>query len=94
LRTVWQNCHICAILSNMWNNFLPFLQNNSWIAFVAVLWTLPWKGFALWKAAKSSQKLWFLVLFLVNTLGLLEIIYIFVISRKKPALSGEKTLTL
>ncbi len=73
----------------MWNNFVPFLQNNSWIALVAILWTLPWKGFALWKAAKSSQKLWFLVLFLVNTLGILEIIYIFVISRKK-----EKTSAL
>ncbi len=50
--------------------------------YLAVLWTLPWKGIALWRAAQNKQKIWFIVLFLVNTLAILEILYIFVFSKK------------
>jgi len=50
-----------------------------------LLWTLPWKGVALWKAARNSQKKWFVVLLVVNTLALLEIVYIFFFSKKKGA---------
>jgi len=48
-----------------------------------LLWTLPWKGVALWKAARNSHKRWFVVLLVVNTLALLEIVYIFFFSKKK-----------
>ncbi len=51
-----------------------------WIA-LAVLWTIVWKGFALWRAATLQQRYWFLVLLLINTLGVLEIIYLFFIAR-------------
>jgi uncharacterized membrane protein len=44
-------------------------------------WTLIWKGLALWKAARKESKPWFIVLLLVNTVGLLEILYIFVFSK-------------
>jgi hypothetical protein len=47
-----------------------------------VLWTLPWKGVALWKAAENRQKNWFIALLIVNTLAILEIIYIFYFSKK------------
>lgn len=59
-----------------------FIQNQ-WIIWLAILWTLPWKGVALWKAAQNNHKGWFVILFLVNTMALLEIIYIFVFSKKK-----------
>lgn len=51
---------------------------------LAFLWTLPGKGVALWKAARNGQTVWFVVLILVNTLALLEILYIFVFSRRRP----------
>jgi methionyl-tRNA synthetase len=41
-----------------------------------VLWSLIWKGIALWHSARNKQKVWFIVLLIVNTLGILEIIYI------------------
>jgi hypothetical protein len=44
---------------------------------------MPWKGWALWKAAKNDQKVWFIVLLFVNTLAILEILYIFVFSEKR-----------
>lgn len=51
---------------------------------LAFLWTLPWKGVALWKSARNGQTVWFVALFLINTLGLLEILYIFVFSKRRP----------
>jgi uncharacterized membrane protein len=50
---------------------------------VLILWTLVWKGLALWRAAKRGEKIWFIVFLLVNTLGILEIIYLFFITKAK-----------
>ena len=47
-------------------------------------WVLPWKGVALWKAAKNSQRNWFIALLVLNTLAILEIIYIFYFSKPRP----------
>ncbi|MEK7494232.1 MAG: DUF5652 family protein [Patescibacteria group bacterium] len=62
-----------------------FIQQNIWIIPVVVAWTLPWKGVALWKAARLSQKKWFVALLIINTLGMLEILYIFIFSKRKSA---------
>ena len=48
---------------------------------VIIIWSAVWKGIALWKAGTRKQLIWFIVLFLVNTLGILEILYIFVFSK-------------
>ena len=58
---------------------------------VVVLWTLIWKGMALWKAAQEKSKVWFVILLVVNTVGILEILYLYVFSRKsvKPAKAPE-----
>jgi len=60
-----------------------FLAQNQWLLLLVVLWTLPWKGFALWKAAKNTHKIWFVALLILNTLAILEIVYIFYFSRRK-----------
>lgn len=55
------------------------------------LWTLPWKGLALWKAARSNSPRWFIVLLVINTIGILEIIYLFAIPpRAKFSLGRSK----
>lgn len=48
------------------------------------LLTLPFKGLALWKSAQAKNKFWFIALFVVNTLGILDIIYYFFIDISKP----------
>ena len=50
---------------------------------LVMLWTVPWKGVALWKAARADSKGWFVVFLFVNTLAILEILYIFVFSKEK-----------
>ena len=49
---------------------------------VVALWTLVWKGMALWKAAQRGSRVWFVVLLVVNTLGILDILYLYVFSKK------------
>ena len=46
------------------------------------LWVLPWKGVALWKAVKRNEMKWFIALLVLNTIAILEILYIFVFSRR------------
>ena len=52
-------------------------------AVVLSLWSLLWKGWALWVAALRKEKWWFIVLLLVNTLGILEIVYLFALGKRK-----------
>lgn len=48
-----------------------------------IIWSLIWKGFALWRAARNESKPWFIAILVVNTLGILEILYLFVFGKKK-----------
>jgi len=51
-------------------------------AFLLILaWSLFWKGFALWYSAKRSEKWWFIAFLIINTAGILEIVYIFFIAK-------------
>ncbi len=43
-------------------------------------WGLIWKGIALWKSAHNNQRNWFIAILILNTFGILEIIYIFYFS--------------
>ena len=52
------------------------------IAVIGV-WSLIWKGIALWKSAKNTHKIWFIALLVFNTVGILEILYIFLFSKIK-----------
>jgi len=58
------------------------------LAIISV-WALVWKGLALWKSCQKKQKVWFIVLLVVNTMGILEILYIYVFSK-----IGENSRTI
>jgi len=60
-----------------------FLMQNQWVLWVTILWVLPWRGVALWRAAKNNQKNWFIALLVLNTLAILDMIYIFIFSKKE-----------
>lgn len=57
------------------------LLQNPFVLILIQLWTLPWKGLALWISAKKSDKKWFIALLLIQTLGILDIIYIVLIAK-------------
>ena len=47
-----------------------------------IIWSIIWKGIALWRAARLGSQAWFVILLIVNTFGVLEIIYLFVVTKK------------
>ena len=62
-------------------SFLNWANVDPLLILGAVIWTLVWKGFALWRSAELKQKYWFIAILLINTLGILEIIYLFLVAR-------------
>jgi hypothetical protein len=52
--------------------------NTTWevLLVIDVIWELVWKGLALWKAGKNNQKVWYVAILIINSVGLLPIIYL------------------
>ena len=69
------------------NSINALLSNpvNQAIFIVLTVWSLVWRGVALWKSARNNQRNWFLAFLIINTFGILEIIYIFYFVKKKEA---------
>lgn len=77
----------------MWNNsygsywypgaaFGGLMAGFSFLLIPLLVWSLFWKGWALWKAAKNDSKPWFVALLLINTMGILDILYIYVFGKE------------
>lgn len=60
---------------------LPFVVAPLFILFA--VWSLFWKGLALWHSARRGEHWWFVALLLINTLGILEIVYLFGFAKLK-----------
>lgn len=60
-----------------------FIAQNPWIIGLLALWVIPWKGVALWKSAQRKEMKWFIVLLIVNTLAILDIIYVVFFSKRE-----------
>lgn len=52
-------------------------QPNYTVFYLVLIWSTFWKGLALWRSAKEGNKYWFLPILVFNTLGIVEIIYLF-----------------
>lgn len=64
-------------------NLINYLNSlPTWLIVVVSVWSLIWKGKALWKASKNNQKYWFVTILVVNTLGILEIVYLLFFKKK------------
>lgn len=61
----------------------PTILTNTYVLAGIVLWELVWKGIALWKSARLSQRNWFVAILIFNTIGILPIAYICFFSKKK-----------
>jgi len=58
---------------------------------IIALWTVVLKGFALWHAAKNEQNWWFIALLIINTLGILEIVYLIWFRPSSPYFCNKKS---
>ncbi|MFP4458802.1 MAG: DUF5652 family protein [Candidatus Zixiibacteriota bacterium] len=50
---------------------------------ILAIWDAVWKAIGMWKAARRDDILWFLLCLILNTIGILPIIYIYAIANKK-----------
>jgi len=62
---------------------MTMLSTYWWALILLAVWSIPWKVIALWRSARNGHKVWFAFLMFCNTIGILEIIYIFGFSKKK-----------
>jgi hypothetical protein len=57
------------------------MEYQLWIIPI-IIWEVIWKGIALWYSAKQHKKIWFVFILIVNSIGILPIIYL-IINRKE-----------
>ena len=58
-----------------------YLGIPSWLLVLIVIWSLAWMGIAMWMAARKNHMIWYVIFLLIHTIGILEILYIFVFSK-------------
>ena len=60
---------------------------------ILMIWELIIKGIGLWKASKNNQVTWFIVMLVINTIGILPLIYLNFFQKKMPELKPRKKVT-
>ncbi|MFH0863972.1 MAG: DUF5652 family protein [Candidatus Gottesmanbacteria bacterium] len=65
---------------------LPEISKMWYVVYPILIWSFFWKGLALWRSSRSGQKYWFIILLILNTVGILEIIYLLFFSKEKKLL--------
>ncbi len=58
--------------------FLPVL-------IVLILWDTVWKIIAMWKSARNNHLIWFICITVINSIGILPIVYILIQRKKRSA---------
>lgn len=51
------------------------------VIFILSFWTLVWKVFSVWTAARNGDRGWFIALLLLNTLSILDLWYLFKVAK-------------
>ena len=62
------------------SDFAALSEIPPYLLTIVLIWSLFWKGLALWKSARRGKKGWFVAILIINTLGIFEILYIFLFS--------------
>lgn len=75
---------------NGWmNNWMFSNPRTWWFIGPLVILDLVLKGFAMWRAAKNGQQVWFVALLIVNSMGILPAIYL-LLNREAPKKASRK----
>jgi len=72
------------------NYFNSIPQLNPLAVFALLIWSMFWKILALWRAAKGNQRYWFIGILLLNTFGIVELVYLFKFAKNKLTLEDLK----
>ena len=72
----------------MMMEFIQQSLTNPVIMYPLLIWSIFWKGLALWRSARMNHKGWFIALLVINTAGIFEIIYLTVTKERYRFLEG------
>jgi len=53
------------------------------VIIIVAIWDTVWKLIAMWRAAQNKHLVWFICIFIFNTIGILPIIYILINKEKQ-----------
>jgi hypothetical protein len=62
--------------------------DNPWFLLLIILlavWELAWKAISMWRAARNGHKGWFVAILVINSVGILPIVYLLIHPKKQPA---------
>jgi len=59
-----------------------YIESHPAVLWAVIAWSIAWKGVALWHAARGRQLAWYIVLLVINTVGVLEIVYLLFFRKK------------
>jgi len=62
--------------------FLPLI-------IILSLWEMVWKIIAMWKSARNNDLVWFIFIAVINTVGILPIIYLLLHKKKNERHSSD-----
>lgn len=57
-------------------------MQNPMVYYPLIVWSVIWKGLALWRAARLKQAGWYVALLVINTVGIFEIIYLIATNKR------------
>ncbi len=60
------------------------LIESSWfipLIIILAIWDMIWKIVAMWYASRDNQKMWYILLAIINSIGVLPILYLLVIRK-------------
>lgn len=69
-------------------NFNETLVSLTPVLIILVVWEAVWKLIAMWKAGRNNQLAWFICIAIINTIGILPIVYILI--QRKGKLKKER----
>ena len=63
---------------------------NTAVFVILIIWSLAWKGIALWKCGRQNQLVWFIFILIFNTVGILPIVYLLFFQKSKKTAKKKK----
>jgi hypothetical protein len=77
----------------MFENMTGLIGMMPWligVLIIVAIFDLILKGIALWRAGSNKQLGWFIILFILNTAGILPLIYLLFVNKKKAKKTSKK----
>jgi len=68
--------------------FHQLIEAHFWLLPIIIflfVWDTVWKIIAMWKSARNNQLAWYILIIILNTVGILPIIYLWLQRKKKGA---------